>query len=94
MSREVGIPVAQGIEAFARGRYGDALDLIEPVRDIAHRFGGSHAQRDLLTLTMIEAALRSGQTRVRGTSSPSAPCTSRKVRGGGGWRTARPRTRR
>ena len=30
------------------------------VRDTAHRFGGSHAQRDLITLTLIEAALRSG----------------------------------
>ena len=31
------------------------------MRDIAHRFGGSHAQRDLITLTLIEAALRNGQ---------------------------------
>ena len=27
---------------------------------IAHRFGGSHAQRDLLDLTLVEAALRGG----------------------------------
>ena len=31
------------------------------VRDMASRFGGSHAQRDVLTLTLIEAARRSGQ---------------------------------
>jgi hypothetical protein len=31
------------------------------VRNSAHRFGGSHAQRDLLDLTLIEAALRDGQ---------------------------------
>jgi len=31
------------------------------VRNIAHRFGGSHAQRDLLDLTLIEAAFRSNQ---------------------------------
>ena len=37
------------------------IGLIEPVRDVAHRFGGSHAQRDLITLTLIEAALRDGQ---------------------------------
>jgi hypothetical protein len=36
--------------------------LIEGVRDIAHRFGGSHAQRDVLTLTLIEAAIRNGQS--------------------------------
>ncbi|MCY1244868.1 hypothetical protein D9M72_579680 [compost metagenome] len=29
-----------------------------PVRQIAHRFGGSHAQRDLVSLTLLEAALR------------------------------------
>jgi tetratricopeptide (TPR) repeat protein len=61
MSREVGLPLAQGIEAFGRGHYDAAIDLIEPVRDIAHRFGGSHAQRDLITLTLIEAALRAGR---------------------------------
>ena len=32
-----------------------------PVRNRAHRFGGSHAQRDLLTLTMIMAALKGNQ---------------------------------
>lgn len=60
MSYEVGIPLAQGIEAFGRGHYAAAVDLLEPVRPIAHRFGGSHAQRDLVSLTLIEAALRGG----------------------------------
>ena len=31
---------------------------IQPVIPIASRFGGSHAQRDLLDLTVMEAALR------------------------------------
>ena len=61
MTREVGMPLVTGIEAFARAKYEAAIAAIEPVRDIASRFGGSHAQRDLLTLTMIEAALRSGE---------------------------------
>jgi tetratricopeptide (TPR) repeat protein len=61
MSREVGLPLARGIAAFARGEYAEAIRCIEPVRDIANRFGGSHAQRDLLTLTLVEAALRDGQ---------------------------------
>jgi hypothetical protein len=34
--------------------------LLRPIRSIAARFGGSHAQRDVLDLTLIEAALRSG----------------------------------
>lgn len=61
MTREVGLPLARGIEAFARGQYAAAIAAIEPVRDAAHRFGGSHAQRDLITLTLIEAALRDRQ---------------------------------
>jgi len=60
MARDVGMPLVRGIDAFARRRYAEAITRIEPVRDIAHRFGGSHAQRDLLTLTLIEASLRSG----------------------------------
>ena len=60
MTRDVGLPLAGGIVAFAQGRYADSVALVEPMRDHAHRFGGSHAQRDIVTLTLIEAALRSG----------------------------------
>ena len=66
MTRDVGLPLARGVSAFAQGRYSAAIASVEPVRDYAHRFGGSHAQRDLITLTLIEAALRSGDvTRAR-----------------------------
>lgn len=58
---EVGAPIARGLVAFGRQRYAEAVDLLLTVRDAAHRFGGSHAQRDLITLTLIEAARRSGQ---------------------------------
>jgi hypothetical protein len=61
MTRDVGLPLCRAIQAFGRGRYAEAAAQIEPVRDVAHRFGGSHAQRDLLTLTLIEAARRGGQ---------------------------------
>ena len=60
MTRDVGLPLVEGFTAFGRGRYADAIAAIEPMRDTANRFGGSHAQRDLITLTLIEAALRSG----------------------------------
>ncbi|MEZ5859242.1 MAG: hypothetical protein R3D28_09685 [Geminicoccaceae bacterium] len=43
------------------GEHRKAAALIRPVRGIAHRFGGSHAQRDVIDLTLIEAALRSGE---------------------------------
>jgi tetratricopeptide (TPR) repeat protein len=64
MTREVGLPAARAIAAFGRGDYATAVELLEPLRLVAHRFGGSHAQRDVLGLTLVEAALRGGQTRL------------------------------
>jgi hypothetical protein len=61
MTREVGLPLARALVAHAAGRYDDVLSLLAGIRGHAHRFGGSHAQRDLIHLTMTEAALRSGQ---------------------------------
>jgi hypothetical protein len=60
-TREVGRPVTLAIKAFVDGDYGATVRLLRGVRNIAARFGGSHAQRDLLDLTLIEAAFRSGQ---------------------------------
>lgn len=60
-TRDVGRPVALALQAFARGRYPEAVGLLRPVREIAHRFGGSHAQRDVLDLTLMESARRAGQ---------------------------------
>ena len=60
MTREVGLLILRAIEAFGRERYGEAIDLLMPVRYRAHVFGGSHAQRDILHRTVIEAALRAG----------------------------------
>jgi tetratricopeptide (TPR) repeat protein len=61
MSREVGLPVARALAAFGRGRYDVAIDELLAVRAHAHRFGGSHAQRDIVHLTLLEAALRGGR---------------------------------
>jgi hypothetical protein len=60
-ARECGLDAAQAIAAFGAGRPAETLDLLRPMQHYAHRFGGSHAQRDLIDLTMIEAAIRSGQ---------------------------------
>ena len=60
-TRDVGHPVARAIRAFGAADYGKTVDLLRQVRTVAHRFGGSHAQRDLLDLTLIEAALRAKQ---------------------------------
>jgi len=78
--RDVGLPVARGIEAFAREQYGRAVDLLAPVRGAIHRLGGSRAQREVLELTALEAAIRSGRGQVaqqlaneRATTAPATP---------------------
>jgi tetratricopeptide (TPR) repeat protein len=60
-TRDVGQPVARAIWAFGQGQYDLTVRDLRRVRNIAHRFGGSHAQRDLIDLTLIEAAFRSGR---------------------------------
>jgi hypothetical protein len=57
---EVGLSVAQALLAFGEGDYAQTARLLRSVRPVAHRFGGSHAQRDVIDLTLIEAAIRSG----------------------------------
>jgi tetratricopeptide (TPR) repeat protein len=84
MTHDVGLPVCLAIQAFGRERYAEAIERLEPVRDVAARFGGSHAQRDALTLTLIEAALRSGQAALA--RHYIAERTVHKPGGGWGWR--------
>jgi hypothetical protein len=57
---EVGDAATGAVQAFVAGDYARVVALLRPVRSRAHRFGGSHAQRDVLDLTLIEAALRGG----------------------------------
>jgi hypothetical protein len=63
ITAEVGLPLAEAMFAHSNGAYASASAALERVRDFAHRFGGSHAQRDVLTLTLIDASLNAGDTR-------------------------------
>jgi len=60
MSSAVGLPLIEALEDYAAERYSLAAERLAAIRDIAHRFGGSHAQRDIITLTLIDAARRAG----------------------------------
>ncbi len=61
MTEHVGLPVCRALVEFGEERYAVAWrDLLE-VRPVLHRFGGSHAQRDVVDLTIIEAARRDGR---------------------------------
>jgi tetratricopeptide (TPR) repeat protein len=61
VTAEVGRRLIHGVLAFAGGDYAGAVDAILPIRRDAVRIGGSHAQRDIINLTLIAAAERSGQ---------------------------------
>ncbi len=62
-THEVGYSAARAIKAFGDGDYARSVELLRPIRSYSHRYGGSHAQRDLIDLTLIEAAARAGQER-------------------------------
>lgn len=64
MVRDVGLPVCRALRAHGRGDFGAAVELLLPVRYLAHRVGGSHAQRDVIGLTLVDAALGDGQRRL------------------------------
>jgi tetratricopeptide (TPR) repeat protein len=64
MTRAIGLPLAEAFVAFDSGRYAETVEKIGAVRGIAQRFGGSHAQRDILTLTMLHAAIKGGMKQV------------------------------
>ena len=59
MAAEVGLPLMQALLAHTRGDHATAVQLLYPLRRIAHRFGGSHAQRDLIDQTLMASASRS-----------------------------------
>lgn len=82
-TRDVGHPLTRAIKAFGEGNYTETVQLIRPIRAIANRFGGSHAQRDVIDLTLIEAALRAGDrafagalTAERSMARPDSPLSA------------------
>ncbi len=63
MTRLVGLPACRALLLFARGDFGAAEGLLRALPPVAHRVGGSHAQRDVLQLTRAAAAQRSSWRR-------------------------------
>jgi tetratricopeptide (TPR) repeat protein len=57
MTRLVGLPACRAIAAYARGEFAAAEARLRALPPVAHRIGGSHAQRDVLQLTRYAAAL-------------------------------------
>jgi tetratricopeptide (TPR) repeat protein len=59
--QDAALPVCEALQAFGARDYHRAAAILDGVRHLAQRCGGSLAQCDLLHLTLLESALRSGQ---------------------------------
>lgn len=58
----IGAPVALALAAYRAGRYANAAHLLDAARPGLQAIGGSHAQRDVFDLVLIESAVRGGLT--------------------------------
>jgi len=58
LNRLVGLPACRALLAFGRGDNASAIRLLGMLPQVAHRIGGSHAQRDVLHLTLAAAVER------------------------------------
>lgn len=86
MAARIGLPLAGAFVDHVEGRHAAAVEAILAVRGSAQRFGGSHAQRDVLTLTAFHAAMAAGMTGTaqalaheRITHKPESPWAKRLV---------------
>ncbi len=53
--RAVGLATANGLVAYGRGRWADAVTALDPVAAETWRLGGSHAQRQFYSLVLGDA---------------------------------------
>jgi tetratricopeptide (TPR) repeat protein len=60
-TRDVLVPLCEGIIAYQAGDYDKATELFWPKRHEIINIGGSHAQRDLFAQIMCDAAIRSSK---------------------------------
>jgi tetratricopeptide (TPR) repeat protein len=68
-TREIGLPACRALMAYGEGNDRLAVTLLASLPPIAHRIGGSHAQRDVLRLTMRQAVARSGRAAAASTAA-------------------------
>jgi predicted Zn-dependent protease len=60
--QEVAVPAAEGLYAHARGDFDAALRRLSSAMPRMLEAGGSHAQRDLFDLLLLDAAIKSGRS--------------------------------
>ncbi len=94
-AERAGLRLLTAFAAFAAGDPATTVDLLIDIRPEAHVVGGSHAQRDVIDLTLIAAAARSGQatlaralvTERSARKPPAAPSARALVLANGGEET-------
>ena len=73
MAREVGVPLMRGLLAFAHGDYDAVAEHALRRARAGQRFGGSHAQRDLIDQTLLAAPRARQPARARPRAAQRAP---------------------
>jgi tetratricopeptide (TPR) repeat protein len=61
MTKRVGLPVCRALVQHAEANFALAAETLDPVVEHLALFGGSHAQRDVMLRTHIDALMRSGR---------------------------------
>jgi tetratricopeptide (TPR) repeat protein len=85
-AQRAGLALLEAFSAFAAGRPDRAIDLLIDIRPRASAVGGSHAQRDVIDLTLIAAAARAGDDALaralvteRAARKPAAEASARQL---------------
>jgi len=60
IAREIGLPLSEAMVAYRSGDFVRAVDLMMPIRYHLPHMGGSHAQRDLFAMMLLDASIRAG----------------------------------
>ena len=83
VARTIGAPLLHGIVAFGSGDFDGATERIAGTRAALQSFGGSHAQRDVVDLTLLAAAAQGRDKSVgrallaeRKLAKPTTPLTA------------------
>jgi hypothetical protein len=76
-TRLLGLPACRALMAFGRGDDLLAITLLASLPAEAHRLGGSHAQRDVLNLTLLHAVQRVRRPPRRALAVPAAAASMR-----------------
>jgi len=61
--REIAVPFVEGCRAFAERAFAQCATLLEPIAGDLYQVGGSDAQNDLFTQTLLVALIESGRKR-------------------------------